>query len=105
MNDLERSVRETLAARVNHLTDDRLAADVDRPTPQSQRRSARSLLLPLAAAAVVAAVAVGVAVAVHAGRHPVQHRQTQPPARHEPSLVGTQWAGERSRQRPTSAPH
>jgi heat shock protein HslJ len=84
MDDLERSVRETLAARVSHLTDERLAADLAAPQP-TQRRSARSFLLPLAAAAAVAAIAIGVAVAVSSSRH--AHAPATPP----PSLAGTPW--------------
>jgi hypothetical protein len=97
MNDLERSVRETLTAWVSHLTDERLGtgtldADTSMPIHQPQRH-ARALLLPAAAAAAVAAVVVGAFIAVNSG--PVKHAATTAPATTaaaaQPPLVGTWW--------------
>ncbi|HEY3631677.1 MAG TPA: hypothetical protein VGL21_12285, partial [Jatrophihabitantaceae bacterium] len=58
MNDLEQSVRQTLSARVSHLTDDRLDADVAIAAPPPRHRSLRTVMLPLAAALIVAAVVI-----------------------------------------------
>jgi len=90
MNDLERSMRQTLSARVSHLTDERLDADV--PVPTSSRRRPRVIALPLAAAAaVVAAVVLGGALA--ANTHKPAHRAATPPAMPttEPTLVDNSW--------------
>jgi heat shock protein HslJ len=94
MNDLEQSVRQTLSARVRHLTDERLDPDV--PIARSSRRRPRVIALPLAAAAaVVAAVVLGGALA--ANTHKPAHRAATPPATPttepttEPTLVDNSW--------------
>jgi len=84
MNDLERAVRQTLTARVSHLTDERLDAETTVSTVR--RRSMRVVVLPLAAAAAVAAIAVGVVVAVNS-----DGRGHQSAAGSESALVGAEW--------------
>jgi heat shock protein HslJ len=93
MIDLERTLRETLAARVSHLTDQRL--DTDRPLPAapSRRRPLRAIVLPAAAAVAVAAIAVSVVAAVDSGGR--NHRSA---ASITPPLVGTDWQLESIRQ-------
>jgi heat shock protein HslJ len=103
MNDLEQSVRQTLSARVSHLTDDRLDADV--PVPASSRRRPRVIMLPIAAAAaVVAAVVLGGALA--ANSHKPAHPAATPPATPttEPTLVDTSWVVESITQHGRTTP-
>jgi heat shock protein HslJ len=99
MIDLERTVRETLAARVSHVSDERL--DTDRPVPAapSRRRPVRAVLLPAAAAVAVAAIAVSVLAAVDSGGR--NHRSTGSVT---PPLVGTDWQLESITQRGQTTP-
>lgn len=93
MNDVEQSVRQTLSARVSHLTDERLDGDLPVPTPP--RRTLRAVLLPLAAAAAVAAVTVGVVLGVDQNGKPhpaaTPTRTAPPPTPTGRQLVGPDW--------------
>ena len=91
MDDLERVVRETLAARVAPLTDERIAADLPQPGPPRPRRR-HHLLLPLAAAVAVAAVAIGVGGGVHYAQNPrPEQTHTQPPPPPDSSILLGFW--------------
>jgi heat shock protein HslJ len=86
MPDLEQTVRQTLTARVSHLTDEQLSAD-RRPQPAapSPHSRLRTFLLPAAAAIAVAGVVIAVLFALNGGG---KHHQAGSTA---PSLVNTQW--------------
>jgi heat shock protein HslJ len=97
ITELEDSIRQTLHARVSHLSPEHLsperlgATDIAPPAREQHRRAARRVLLPVAAAAAVVAVAVGIA----AGRSGDDSRHTSSPAAssHADSvdLAGTEW--------------
>lgn len=86
MPDLEHTVRQTLTARVSHLTDEQLSAD-RRPTPtaKSPHGPLRTFLLPAAAAVAVAGVVLAVLFTLNGGGKP------HPTGGIAPSLVNTQW--------------
>lgn len=89
MDDLERIVRETLAARVASLTDERIAGDLPQPEPPPPRRLYH-VLLPLVAAATVAVVAIGVVAGVHRAQSPRSERTyAQAPPPDTSTLLGT----------------